>query len=106
MLRNVCFRTNVIPSANSNFDPARGFHSTTAPFCFEACAPTDRSIQTTVVFCRLNRTMVAGPFRLRRKFSMQKLSPVHTPAWQSTAAASQKAKFDANYSGKDVADAA
>ena len=40
MLRNVCFRTHVIPSANSNFDPARGFHSTTAPFCFEACAPT------------------------------------------------------------------
>ena len=30
----------MIPSANSNFDPARGFHSTTAPFCFEACAPT------------------------------------------------------------------
>ena len=40
MLRNVCFRTHVIPSANSNFDPARGLHSTTAPFCFEACAPT------------------------------------------------------------------
>ena len=42
MLRNVCFRTHVIPSANSNFDPARGFHSTTAPFCFEAYAPTVR----------------------------------------------------------------
>ena len=46
MLRNVCFRTHVIPSANSNFDPARGFHSTTAPFCFEACAPTVRLEQS------------------------------------------------------------
>ena len=48
MLRNVCFRTHVIPSANSNFDPARGFHSTTAPFCFEACAPTVHSTPKTV----------------------------------------------------------
>ena len=40
MLRNVCFRTHVIPPANSNFYPGRRFHGTTAPFCFEACAPT------------------------------------------------------------------
>ena len=64
MLRNVCFRTHVIPSANSNFDPARGFHSTTAPFCFEACAPTGRRTLTHASFFFFLNIEFRGLFKL------------------------------------------
>ena len=47
MFCKVRFWTLEIPSpANGNFDPVRRVHSTTAPFCFAACAPTVSSNYT------------------------------------------------------------
>ena len=56
------------------------------------------SMQTTVMYCRLDRTLNAD-FPPPKKNCMQKLSPAHTPGSSFfPAAESSRSKFDANHS--------